>query len=115
MASAGPAPPGVFSFLPAATAVHRSWTFPTWWYVPGPKARDRLSSRSVGVRLTLPAGGAPSGRGGPGPGGARAVPGRPRRGRPGRLAVGLADQAGVPPPRPLAQLSREQRLRLIEV
>jgi len=43
------------------------------------------------------------------------VAGALRRELPERLADALAEQAGVPPTRPLAQLSREQRLRLIEV
>ena len=49
------------------------------------------------------------------PEGTRTVAGALRRELPERLADALAHQAGVPPTRPLAQLSREQRLRLIEV
>lgn len=49
------------------------------------------------------------------PEGTRTVVGALRRELPDRLADALAGAAGVPPSRPLAQLSREERLRLIEV
>jgi predicted Rossmann fold flavoprotein len=49
------------------------------------------------------------------PEGTRTVAGALRRELPDRLADALAGVAGVPPTRPLAQLSREERLRLIEV
>jgi predicted Rossmann fold flavoprotein len=49
------------------------------------------------------------------PDGTRTVAGALRRELPERLSDALAGQAGVPPARPLAQLSREERLRLIEV
>jgi predicted flavoprotein YhiN len=49
------------------------------------------------------------------PEGTRTVAGALRRELPERLSDALADQAGVSPARPLAQLSREERLRLIEV
>lgn len=49
------------------------------------------------------------------PEGTRTVAGALRRELPDRLADALAGAAGVPPSRPLAQLSREERLRLIEV
>ncbi|HEV8177347.1 MAG TPA: aminoacetone oxidase family FAD-binding enzyme [Gemmatimonadales bacterium] len=49
------------------------------------------------------------------PQGTRTVAGVLRRELPERLADALAGMAGVPPSRPLAQLAREERLRLIEV
>ena len=49
------------------------------------------------------------------PKGTRTLAGALRRELPDRLAAALLGQAGVPPARPLAQLSREERLRLIEV
>jgi len=49
------------------------------------------------------------------PEGTRTVVGALRRELPDRLADALAGAAGVPPSRPLAQMSREERLRLIEV
>jgi predicted Rossmann fold flavoprotein len=49
------------------------------------------------------------------PEGTRTVAGALRRELPERLADALAGMAGVPPTRPLAQLGREERLRLIEV
>ena len=49
------------------------------------------------------------------PEGTRTVAGALRRELPDRLADALAEMAGVPPSRPLAQLGREERLRLIEV
>ena len=49
------------------------------------------------------------------PEGTRTVAGALRRELPDRLADALAGLAGVPPSRPLAQLSREERLRLIDV
>ncbi len=49
------------------------------------------------------------------PEGTRTVAGALRRELPDRLADALAGAAGVPPLRPLSQLSREDRLRLIEV
>ena len=49
------------------------------------------------------------------PEGTRTVGGALRRELPDRLADALAGRAGVPPSRSLAQLSREERLRLIEV
>jgi predicted Rossmann fold flavoprotein len=48
------------------------------------------------------------------PEGTRTVAGALRRELPDRLADALAGHAGVPTTRPLAQLSREERLRLIE-
>jgi len=48
------------------------------------------------------------------PEGTRTVVGALRRELPDRLADALAGAAGVPPSRPLAQMSREERLRLIE-
>jgi predicted Rossmann fold flavoprotein len=49
------------------------------------------------------------------PEGTRTLAGALRRELPDRLADALLGQAGVPPARPLAQLSRDERLRLIEV
>jgi predicted Rossmann fold flavoprotein len=49
------------------------------------------------------------------PEGTRTVAGALRRELPERLADSLAGRAGVPPSRPLAQLGREERLRLVEV
>jgi predicted Rossmann fold flavoprotein len=49
------------------------------------------------------------------PEGTRTVGGALRRELPDRLADALAVAAGVPPSRPLAQLSRDGRLRLIEM
>jgi predicted Rossmann fold flavoprotein len=49
------------------------------------------------------------------PEGTRTVAGALRRELPDRLADALAEMAGVPPSRPLAQLGRDERLRLIEV
>ena len=49
------------------------------------------------------------------PEGTRTVAGALRRELPDRLADALAGAAGVPSSRPLAQLSREERLRLLEV
>jgi predicted Rossmann fold flavoprotein len=49
------------------------------------------------------------------PTGTRTLAGALRRELPERLADVLAAMAGVPPSRPLAQLGREERLRLIEV
>jgi len=49
------------------------------------------------------------------PEGTRTVAGALRRQLPERLSDALAGQAGVPPARSLAQLSRDERLRLIEV
>lgn len=49
------------------------------------------------------------------PAGTRTVGGALRRELPDRLADALAGVAGVPPSRPLAQLGREERLRLVEV
>jgi len=49
------------------------------------------------------------------PAGTRTVAGALRRELPERLADALAGMAGVPPSRPLAQLGREERLRLIGV
>ncbi|MDQ3207862.1 MAG: aminoacetone oxidase family FAD-binding enzyme [Gemmatimonadota bacterium] len=49
------------------------------------------------------------------PEGTRTVAGVLRRELPERLADALAGMAGVPPSRPLAQLGREERLRLIEI
>jgi predicted Rossmann fold flavoprotein len=49
------------------------------------------------------------------PEGTRTVAGALRRELPERLADVLAQMAGVPPSRPLAQLGREERLRLVEV
>ena len=49
------------------------------------------------------------------PEGTRTVGGVLRRELPDRLADALAEMAAVPPARPLAQLAREERLRLIEV
>ena len=49
------------------------------------------------------------------PEGTRTVAGALRRELPDRLADALAGMAGVPPSRPLAQLGREERLRLVEV
>ena len=49
------------------------------------------------------------------PEGTRTVAGALRRELPERLAIALAAAAGVSSSRPLAQLSREERLRLIEV
>jgi predicted Rossmann fold flavoprotein len=49
------------------------------------------------------------------PAGTRTVAGAVRRELPDRLADTLAQAAGVPPDRPLAQLRREERRRLIEV
>ena len=49
------------------------------------------------------------------PEGTRTVAGALRRELPDRLADALAGAAGVPPTRPLAQLSRDERLRLIQV
>lgn len=49
------------------------------------------------------------------PWGTRTVAGALRRELPDRLADALAGMAGVPPSRPLAQLGREERLRLVEV
>ena len=49
------------------------------------------------------------------PAGTRTVAGALRRELPERLADALAAQADVPPTRPLAQLGREERRRLIEV
>jgi predicted Rossmann fold flavoprotein len=48
------------------------------------------------------------------PEGRRTVAGVLRRELPDRLADALAGMAGVPPARPLAQLAREERLRLID-
>jgi predicted Rossmann fold flavoprotein len=47
------------------------------------------------------------------PEGTRTVAGALRRELPERLADALAEMAGVPPSRPLAQLGREERLKLI--
>ena len=47
------------------------------------------------------------------PEGTRTVGGVVRRELPERLADALANSAGVPPSRPLAQLTRDERLRLI--
>jgi predicted flavoprotein YhiN len=47
--------------------------------------------------------------------GTRTVAGALRRELPDRLADALAGMAGVPPSRPLAQLRREERLRLVEM
>lgn len=49
------------------------------------------------------------------PEGTRTVAGALRRELPDRLADALAGMAEVPPSRPLAQLGRDERLRLIEV
>ena len=49
------------------------------------------------------------------PEGTRTVAGALRRELPERLADALAARAGVPPSRPLAQLRREERLRLTEM
>ena len=49
------------------------------------------------------------------PDGTRTVAGVLRRELPERLADALAGMAGVPPSQPLAQLTREERLRLIEI
>jgi predicted Rossmann fold flavoprotein len=49
------------------------------------------------------------------PAGTRTVAGALRRELPDRLADALAAMAGVAPSRPLAQLRRDERLRLIEV
>jgi len=49
------------------------------------------------------------------PEGTRTLAGALRRELPDRLADALLGQAGIPPARPLAQLSRVERLRLIEV
>ncbi len=49
------------------------------------------------------------------PEGTRTVAGVLRRELPERLADALASAAGVPPSRPLAQLRREERLRLIDI
>jgi hypothetical protein len=49
------------------------------------------------------------------PEGTRTVAGALRRELPERLADTLAGLAGVPPSRPLAQLRREERLRLVDV
>ena len=49
------------------------------------------------------------------PAGTRTVAGALRHELPERLAGALADMAGVAPTRPLAQLRRDERLRLIEV
>ena len=49
------------------------------------------------------------------PEGTRTVAGALRRELPDRLADALAGMAGVPPTRPLAQLGREERLRLVDV
>ena len=49
------------------------------------------------------------------PAGTRTVAGALRRELPERLADALAGMAGVPPSRPLAQLGREERRRLIEI
>ena len=49
------------------------------------------------------------------PVGTRTVAGALRRELPDRLADALATWAGVPPDRPLAQLRRAERLRLIQV
>ena len=49
------------------------------------------------------------------PEGTRTVAGVLRRELPERLADALAGMAGVPPSRPLAQLGREERLRLVEI
>ncbi len=49
------------------------------------------------------------------PAGTRTVAGALRRELPDRLVDALTGVAGVPPSRPLAQLGREERLRLIEV
>jgi len=49
------------------------------------------------------------------PDGTRTVAGALRRELPERLADALAEMARVPPSRPLAQLGREERLRLIEM
>jgi predicted flavoprotein YhiN len=49
------------------------------------------------------------------PEGTRTVAGVLRRELPDRLATALAEAAGVDPSRPLAQLRREERRRLIEV
>ena len=49
------------------------------------------------------------------PEGTRTVAGALRRELPDRLADALAGMAGVPPSRPLAQLGREERLRLVDV
>ena len=49
------------------------------------------------------------------PEGTRTVAGVLRRELPERLADALAGAAGVPPSRPLAQLRREERLRLIDI
>ena len=49
------------------------------------------------------------------PEGRRTLAGALRRELPDRLADALLSQAGIPPGQPLAQLSREERLRLIEV
>jgi predicted Rossmann fold flavoprotein len=49
------------------------------------------------------------------PQGTRTVAGALRRELPERLADALAGMAGIPPSRPLAQLRRDERARLIEV
>jgi predicted Rossmann fold flavoprotein len=49
------------------------------------------------------------------PEGTRTVAGAVRRELPERLADALVEMARVPPSRPLAQLAREERLRLIDV
>jgi predicted Rossmann fold flavoprotein len=94
---------------------HRGYSGPSVLDVSHVAVRSRLEA-DAGARLTVrwTALGERDWEAALRPEGARTVAGVLRRELPERLADALAGAAGVPPSRPLAQLRREERLRLID-
>ncbi len=95
---------------------HRGYSGPSVLDVSHIAVRSRLEA-DAGARLTVrwTALDAEDWEAALRPEGARTVAGVLRRELPERLADALAGAAGVPPSRPLAQLRRPERLRLIDV